>query len=193
MAKIRSRAPGSPLKNYSFNDQFWQKSDVKSGRPGIIGAAHVVTGVPVTWGMFSMRGAPDFWRPYFDDYDTFLNPDGTVFVSGTTGGISIWSWRAGQRAALLTRGAMTILNGYRIRVDRADWQLGHSTTTRNGVIVDAHDTVDSQGVVLINEALALLDKAIRHARPGAYQIQAAIAGLHARAASRGAASLNARV
>ncbi|QDC36395.1 AAA domain-containing protein [Sphingobium fuliginis] len=47
MAKIRSRTPDSPLKNYSFNDHFWQKSDVKSGRPGIIGAAHVVTGVPV--------------------------------------------------------------------------------------------------------------------------------------------------
>jgi hypothetical protein len=47
MAKIRSRAPDSPLKNYNFNDQFWQKSDVKSGLPGIIGAAHVVTGVPV--------------------------------------------------------------------------------------------------------------------------------------------------
>jgi RNA polymerase sigma-70 factor (ECF subfamily) len=33
----------------------------------------------------------------------------------------------------------------------------------------------------INEALALLDKAIRHARPGPYQLQAAIAALHARA------------
>ncbi|HEY9217889.1 MAG TPA: RNA polymerase sigma factor [Phenylobacterium sp.] len=34
---------------------------------------------------------------------------------------------------------------------------------------------------LINEALALLDKAMRHRRRGAYQIQAAIAALHARA------------
>jgi RNA polymerase sigma-70 factor (ECF subfamily) len=33
----------------------------------------------------------------------------------------------------------------------------------------------------INEALALLDKAIRHGRPGPYQVQAAIAALHARA------------
>jgi RNA polymerase sigma-70 factor (ECF subfamily) len=33
----------------------------------------------------------------------------------------------------------------------------------------------------INEALALLDKAIRHGRPGPYQLQAAIAALHARA------------
>jgi RNA polymerase sigma-70 factor (ECF subfamily) len=34
---------------------------------------------------------------------------------------------------------------------------------------------------LIQEGLALIDKAIRLRRPGAYQIQAAIAGLHARA------------
>ncbi|WP_117193554.1 RNA polymerase sigma factor [Rhizobium terrae] len=35
---------------------------------------------------------------------------------------------------------------------------------------------------LINEALALLDKAIRHRKPGPYQVQAAISALHARAA-----------
>jgi RNA polymerase sigma-70 factor (ECF subfamily) len=33
----------------------------------------------------------------------------------------------------------------------------------------------------ITEGLALLDKALRHARPGPYQVQAAIAALHARA------------
>jgi len=36
---------------------------------------------------------------------------------------------------------------------------------------------------LIQEGLALIDKAMRLRRPGAYQIQAAIAGLHARAAT----------
>lgn len=35
---------------------------------------------------------------------------------------------------------------------------------------------------MISEGLALIDKAMRHRRPGAYQIQAAIAALHARAA-----------
>ena len=35
--------------------------------------------------------------------------------------------------------------------------------------------------VLIGEALALVDKALRHRQPGAYQFQAAIAALHARA------------
>jgi RNA polymerase sigma-70 factor (ECF subfamily) len=34
---------------------------------------------------------------------------------------------------------------------------------------------------LIAEGLALLDKALRHRRPGAYQVQAAIAALHAQA------------
>jgi RNA polymerase sigma-70 factor, ECF subfamily len=35
---------------------------------------------------------------------------------------------------------------------------------------------------MIAEGLALLDKAVRHGRPGPYQVQAAIAALHARAA-----------
>jgi RNA polymerase sigma-70 factor (ECF subfamily) len=35
---------------------------------------------------------------------------------------------------------------------------------------------------LIGEGLALLDKALRHRRPGPYQVQAAIAGVHAHAA-----------
>jgi RNA polymerase sigma-70 factor (ECF subfamily) len=34
---------------------------------------------------------------------------------------------------------------------------------------------------LINEGLALIDKAMRHNQPGPYQVQAAIAALHARA------------
>jgi RNA polymerase sigma-70 factor (ECF subfamily) len=36
---------------------------------------------------------------------------------------------------------------------------------------------------LIAEGLALIDKAVRHRRPGPYQVQAAIAALHARAQS----------
>ncbi len=36
---------------------------------------------------------------------------------------------------------------------------------------------------LITEALAMLDKAIRHRQPGPYQVQAAISGLHARASN----------
>lgn len=36
---------------------------------------------------------------------------------------------------------------------------------------------------MINEGLALIDKAMRHRAPGAYQVQAAIAAMHARAAT----------
>jgi hypothetical protein len=79
-----------------------------------------------------------------DDYDSFFNPDGTVIVSGTTGGIAIRSWRLGQRAVAGRSGPIAVVTGYRLRVDNADWQLGHSTTTRNGVLVDAHDTVDRE-------------------------------------------------
>ena len=35
---------------------------------------------------------------------------------------------------------------------------------------------------MIAEGLTLVEKALRHRRPGAYQVQAAIAALHARAA-----------
>jgi len=74
-----------------------------------------------------------------DDYDTFFNPDGTTIVSGTTGGISIRSWRIGQRAEIARRGSAAIFAGYRLRVDRSDFQLGHKTVRRNGILVEAVD------------------------------------------------------
>jgi hypothetical protein len=75
-----------------------------------------------------------------DDYDTFFDPNGTVIVSGTTGGISIHSWRAGQRAEIGRAGLVTITAGYRLRVDISDFQLGHKTVARNGVVVQTFDT-----------------------------------------------------
>ncbi len=50
------------------------------------------------------------------------------------------------------------------------------------VLLDAQDRAlwDRR---MIGEGLALIDKAMRHQRPGPYQIQAAIAALHARAAT----------
>ena len=50
------------------------------------------------------------------------------------------------------------------------------------VLLDDQDRAGWDGK-LIAEGLALLDKAMRHRRPGPYQIQAAIAALHDRAAS----------
>jgi RNA polymerase sigma-70 factor (ECF subfamily) len=49
------------------------------------------------------------------------------------------------------------------------------------VLLDAQDRGLWDGK-LIAEGLALIDKAMRHRRPGPYQVQAAIAALHARAA-----------
>ncbi|PKA41288.1 RNA polymerase sigma factor [Rhizobium sullae] len=52
----------------------------------------------------------------------------------------------------------------------------------NGELVLLEDQDRSRwNHALINEALNLLDKAIRHRRPGPYQLQAAIAALHSRA------------
>jgi len=73
------------------------------------------------------------------DYDTFFMPDGTVVVSGTTGGISIRSWKFGQRAELARRGSAAVFAGYRLRADHSDFQLGHKTVTRNGVIATRYD------------------------------------------------------
>lgn len=52
----------------------------------------------------------------------------------------------------------------------------------NVVLLDVQDRA-KWNRELIGEGLALLDKAMRHNRPGPYQIQAAIAALHARAAT----------
>lgn len=40
----------------------------------------VDTGVPVTWGMFSMRRAPDYWRPYMDLLDETAALGGRMFA-----------------------------------------------------------------------------------------------------------------
>ena len=50
------------------------------------------------------------------------------------------------------------------------------------VLLDAQDRSKWDGRQ-ISEGLALIDKAMRHRRPGPYQVQAAIAALHARAAT----------
>ncbi len=50
------------------------------------------------------------------------------------------------------------------------------------VLLDDQDR-DLWNKTLIAEGLALIDKAMRHAAPGPYQVQAAIAALHARAAA----------
>jgi hypothetical protein len=74
-----------------------------------------------------------------DDYDTFFDPDGTVIVSGTTGPIAIRSFRFSQRADLARIGAATLVAGYRFRLDRSTFGLGHQTVTRGGALASATD------------------------------------------------------
>jgi RNA polymerase sigma-70 factor (ECF subfamily) len=52
------------------------------------------------------------------------------------------------------------------------------------VLLEAQDRT-RWNAAMIAEGLALIDKAVRHRRPGPYQVQAAIAALHARAARPG--------
>jgi hypothetical protein len=73
------------------------------------------------------------------DYDTFFDPDGTVWVSGTTGDSAVRSVRFSQQALLDRIGGMRLIGGYRFRMDRADFRLSHKTVTRNGSTVSAAD------------------------------------------------------
>ena len=49
----------------------------------------VETGVPVTWGMFSMRAAPDFWRPYFELLDETARAGGRMFAQVHSRALSV--------------------------------------------------------------------------------------------------------
>ena len=79
-----------------------------------------------------------------DDYDTFFDPDGTVWVSGTTGGVAVRSFRISQTAEVARARGVRFVAGYRLRVDLADFQVGHKTETRNGVVVLAADVTSPE-------------------------------------------------
>ena len=49
----------------------------------------VETGVPVTWGMFSTRVAPDFWRPYFDLLEETARAGGRMFAQVHSRALSV--------------------------------------------------------------------------------------------------------
>ena len=74
-----------------------------------------------------------------DDFDTFFNPDGTVWVAGTSGDASMRAVRVEQRAGLGTLGPVCLQAGYALRWDRADFLLGHKLVIRNGTIVESFD------------------------------------------------------
>src|SRR5262249_38571971 len=49
----------------------------------------VDTGVPVTWGMFSSRVAPGFWRPYFDLLEETARAGGRMFAQVHSRALSV--------------------------------------------------------------------------------------------------------
>jgi N-acyl-D-aspartate/D-glutamate deacylase len=49
----------------------------------------VETGVPVTWGMFSSRHAPDLWRPYFDLLDETARAGARMFAQVHSRALSV--------------------------------------------------------------------------------------------------------
>ncbi len=97
------------------------------------------------------------------DYDTFFNPDGAIIVAGTSGDAVIHSFRVSQRVELGRAGPVTFVAGYLLRMDRADFLVGHKTVERNGRIVDAFDvTTPEKTSSLVQEFVfgALAEKAI---------------------------------
>jgi hypothetical protein len=74
-----------------------------------------------------------------DDFDTFFNPGPSIVVSGTTGDARMQAVRLGQFGQIAHAGGARISAGYRLRIDRADFGLGHKTVTRGGALVSAED------------------------------------------------------
>ena len=71
-----------------------------------------------------------------DDFDTFFDPDGTVWVSGTTGDAVMRAFRVEQRADLGSAGSLRLQTGYSLRWDRAKFLVGHKTVTKNGLPIE---------------------------------------------------------
>jgi hypothetical protein len=74
------------------------------------------------------------------DFDTFFDPDGTMWVVGTTGTADVRSFRVNQRVRLGRVGPVEVTGGYRFRFDRADFVApSHKSVRRNGTTVQAFD------------------------------------------------------
>ena len=76
------------------------------------------------------------WRQALaTDYDTFFNPGGVTWRSGTTGDAMVRSIRLTQEMDLGRVGTVRFSGGYRVRVDLADFLEGDRTDTRNDITV----------------------------------------------------------
>lgn len=63
-----------------------------------------------------------------DDYDTFFEPSGNVVIVGTTGGVSMRSWRVQQMIVLGKKAGADWLIGYQYRQDRSEFHPGLKST-----------------------------------------------------------------
>jgi len=61
---------------------------------------------------------------YGDDFDTFFQPDGDVITSGTTGQVSMRSWRIDHRMGAYATGPVRVHIGYGYHRDRARFHDG---------------------------------------------------------------------
>lgn len=64
-----------------------------------------------------------------DDYDTFFEPSGDVVVVGTTGNVSMRSWRLRQTVGLARKAGFDWSMGYQYRRDRSEFHPGLKTTS----------------------------------------------------------------
>lgn len=64
-----------------------------------------------------------------DDYDTFFQPSGDVVVVGTTGGVSMRSWRVRQTIGLGRKAGIDWSLGYQYRSDRSEFHPGLKSTS----------------------------------------------------------------
>lgn len=81
-------------------------------------------------------GATPTTQALATDYDTFFNPDGVVWVAGTTGDARTRSWRLGQSVRLGRARGVRLTGGYRLRVDNADFLDGDRTVVRDGLAIE---------------------------------------------------------
>jgi hypothetical protein len=64
-----------------------------------------------------------------DDYDTFFPPSGDIVVTGTTGGISMRSWRVRQAIVLGRKAGVEWHLAYQYRSDRSEFHAGLKSTS----------------------------------------------------------------
>ena len=104
---------------------FFVQRYVADNHWGRVRAGYSINGIRL---QTTVAAAPQI-TTYGDDIDTFLQPSGDVVTSGTTGNVSLRSWRVEQRVDLTRGRAVNVYAGYGYRGDRARFHEGHKAVT----------------------------------------------------------------